>query len=630
MWGAHAENQPEFVTPEKPRAEVLLPAQNDSDRDAQPIPASRDSVGETPVQVDGDGKKPAEPKPAEKDPAPVVNPQKKDGVHVSLPTAIEIAIQSNLNLRLSRLDDRESDVNARSAWATYYPEFGFSAEHSNSRATSSDTPNGANSVSGSILQRTPFGTTLDITASESRTGLNRGSAAGSVSLGVSQPLWRGAGTDVGLAGIRSARIRRLISRGALDLDVQRLIFNVRSAYADIIRQLQQREVNLQAIRLGESFLELSSARERAGQVTRLEVSNAELNLNTRKLELISNERALESSYDRLKQLMDVDLQEKIVIDAEELDFGDKVQANVERRIVSDDASGAVLLTTTRDGKPEGEPKVLFQATHFDAKQVLQEALDNRIDLLNGRRALAVQKLQTLLARDGLGQQIDLVGSVGRSHAGRSLFEGDNGGEVNDWSIGINATIPWGKIRDKAAYELALLALQRAQIDLKQVRTAVELDIRDILRLLVENEKSLLIEGQRVENAKRTVDAAQSRFDRGLNDSFDVIRAQDDLQRAKQSFVTRKLQYVVNLADLEVRVGKPSGRVDLAGQSIGGMIDSRLPDTLKDGLPQRAPDAAPRPEDDPLNKSRDYREDYKPKRAKTIIIDDAEPNFELKK
>jgi outer membrane protein TolC len=617
---------PEFIKPKK--AEVLQP--DKAHDDAKPIPASRQSDEETPLAVD-DGKGPI----VVRDPNP--GPIATKSVHISLDAAIEIAIQSNLNLRLSRLDDRVSDINVRTAWAEFYPEFRAGVNHSNSRAVGQETGDGVNSFSGGIEQRTPFGTTLDIGVSETRTSLRRETAAGRVDINVTQPLWRGAGTDVGLADIRSARIRRLISRGELDLDVQTLIFQVRSAYADIIRQIQQRDVNLQAIRLGEQFLELSAARERAGQVTRLEVSNAELNLNTRKLELISNERALATAYDRLKTLMDVDLQENISVDAETLEFGDKPEANIERRIVSDEVSGAVMLVVTRDGKQEGEPRILFQATHFDSGVVLQEALDNRIDLLNRRRTLAVQKLQTLLARDGLGQQLDLVGGFGRSNAGRSVFERDNGSEVNDWTVGLNARLPWGKIRDKAAYEIALLNLQRAEIGLKAVRQTVELDVRDILRLLVENEKSLLIEGQRVENAKRTVDAAQSRFDRGLNDSFDVIRAQDDLQRAKQNFVTRKLQYVVNLADLEVRVGKPTGRVDLAGQSAGGLIDSRLDAIMKDGIPRRAPDAEARPEDDPFNKSREYRNDYKPDRTKTVVIDQgvsvqpaqpAEPDFSL--
>jgi len=155
-------------------------------------------------------------------------------------------------------------------------------------------------------------------------------------------------------------------------------------------------------------------------------------------------------------------------------------------------------------------------------------------------------------------------------------------------------------------------LQRAEIELKRTRTDVQADVRDIMRGLRQLEKGLLIEGQRVEQAKRSVEAAQISFDRGLKDSFDVIRAEDDLLRAKTQFINRKLDYVVQLAQLETTVGKPTGRVDLAGQSVGGLIDARLPEEFRTrGLPAAQPEAESRPEDDPFNKSREYRKDYKP-------------------
>jgi outer membrane protein TolC len=274
----------------------------------------------------------------------------------------------------------------------------------------------------------------------------------------------------------------------------------------------------------------------------------------------------------------------------------------------------------------GEPIVLFLATHYDESVILKEALENRIDLLNSRRTLAVQKLQSLLQKDGLGHQVDLVGSFGRANTGRSILEADNGKEVNSWSAGINAVFPWGKIRDRAAYERALLALEKSEIDLKLARTGVQADVRNIMRLLRENEKGMLIEGQRVEQAKRSVAAAQISFDRGLKDSFSVIQAEDALLAAKRDFISRKLDYVVELAQLELIVGKPTGRVDMAGQSVGGLIDAKLPAEIQSrGLPKPAPEAEPRPEEDPFNKSREYRKDYKAGDSKATVIKEEAPD-----
>ncbi|HYF50158.1 MAG TPA: TolC family protein [Planctomycetota bacterium] len=590
--------------------------------DPQAVPASRDSLKEEPAPV-ADEQKPGEGKgvgPTEAKPDANVALSDKAGTYVSLEQAIEISILSNLGLRLSRLDDRRSDIAVREAWAQYYPTFRTGVNHSNSRAVGEEAGDGATTVSGGLTQLSPWGTRLDFDVAETRSRLDTDTGTGRLGVSVTQPLWSGAGTDVGLFAIRSARIGRLISRGNLELDVQQLIFRVRSVYANVIRLIQQRDVNRQAVRSDKAFLDLTIARERAGQVTKLDVFNAEVSLRGRELDLISTERALERAYDDLKRLMDVDLAEVIRVDDEVIDFGEKpAEAGTTRELVSDETSGTVRLITYKDGQPVGEPKILFQATRYDEKVVLEEALANRIDLLNSRRNVALSKLQTMLNKDGLGHQIDLSGSFNRTNAGRSVVESDNGGEVNNWTVGINATFPWGKIRDRAAYERALLDLQRAEINLKDARVQVQFDIREIMRALRENEKRLLIEGVRVENAKRSVEAAQSRFDRGLTDSFNVIRAGDDLLRAKTNFVSSKLTYVIALAELELRVGKPTGRVELGGNTVGGLVDASVPGDLSK-LPAPQPEADPRPEDHPLSKIREYRKDYRPNRNDPVVLD----------
>lgn len=544
------------------------------------------------------------------------------GYYLSLDEAIEMAIQTNLTLHKSRLTDRLSDLSVREAWSQYYPDFNADLSHSNSRQTGKHAGDGSTTLSGGVTQRSPWGTTLDFSLSETRSKFDTDTAAGRMRLDLRQPLWKGAGTDVGLAEIRTARIQRLMSRGELDLDIQDLIYAVRNAYASIIQDIQNREVSRQAIHSAKAFLDLTDARYKAGQVTQLEVFNAEVQLRGRELSLLTNDRALEDAFDSLKQLLDIDLGESLRVDAPIVDFGEKAQPDVIKAIAADEATGTVFLKTTKDGKPVGEPAVLFQATHFDESVILSEALTYRLDLLNARRSLALQKLQTMLRKDGLGHQVDFVASVSRANNGRALLESDNGKDVNSWSTGLSASFPWGKIRDRAAYERALLALERTEVDLKLARTAVQSQVRSAMRTLREVEKSMLIEGQRVEQAKRSVAAAQISFDRGLKDSFNVIQAEDALLQAKRDFIARKLAYVVKLAELEKIVGKPTGRVDLTGRSAGGLVDSKLPEELKSrGLPKPAPEPEPKPEDDPLNKSREYREDYRPDEGSTPIIEE---------
>ncbi|MGD0093745.1 MAG: TolC family protein [Planctomycetota bacterium] len=567
------------------------------------------------------------------------------GYYLSLDEAVELAIQKNLNLLEARLNDRLSDIGVREAWAQYYPGFSSnltqlgsskngaltqsviqSADTTIPATTTSslgpfNTPvnGGLTNIGGSVTQRSPWGTVLGFSLSDA-IAKNSAYNSGPASVSLRQPLWKGRGTDVGLAEIRTARINRLISRGSLDLAVQQVIFSVRSAYAAVIRAIQNREVSTQAVNSAKAFLVLTEVRKNAGQVTQLDVFNAEVQVRSRELDLITDETALETAFDNLKRLLDVDLAEQLRVDAPLVDFGEKTAPGETKAIISDEAAGTVYLKVTRNGQPVGEPAVLAQATHFDDSVVLQEALNNRLDLLNARRTLAIQKVQGLLAKDGLGHQIDLVGGFGRDANGRSVLEADNGKEVNFWSAGVQATFPWGKIKDRAAYERALLAVEKAELDLKLARTAVEADVRLSVRSLRQDEKGLLIGGQLVEQAKLAVAAVKVSFVSGLKDSFAVIQAEDALLAAKRDFIGRQLDYVVQLALFETIVGKPTGRVEMSGQTVGGLVDSKLPEGLKGrGLPKPAPEAEPRPEDDPLSRIPAYRKDYKAQSDPAIII-----------
>ncbi|MCK6472327.1 MAG: TolC family protein [Planctomycetes bacterium] len=598
---------------------------------------------QAPAKDEGDGK-------TEVKDAGAVNPANV-GVLVSLEDCIEIAIQNNLSLKISRLNDRTSDIAVREAWAKYYPDFDFGVSHSGGQ--SGDAHSNSTTLDGSITQTSPWGTTLSVGASESIFHPGGPAARRSSDWGaaLSQPLWKGAGLDVGMHGIRSSRINRLISRGLLELDVQDLIFDVKTAYQNCIRQLQSLQVNLRAVKSAETFLRLTEAQEKAGRVTKLEVYNAEVQLADRKLALTTNERQLEDAKDTLKRLMDVDLEEKLRVEEVPVEFGENPPEKREVRIETDDPSGTVLLATyevvekeitredgskgrtTEIGNPVGKPVVMYRAKRFDETTILSEALTNRIDLLNSRRGVALQKLDTLLARDGLGHQIDLDLSYGRSQTGGS-FKDSHGYEDHDYSAEIRMKLPWGKIKDRAAYERALLDLQKAEIQLKDARTQVHLETRDILRRLREGEKVILIQGKKVEQAKRTVEASQISFERGLKDSFDVIQAEDNLLRAKTDFINATIAYTIFLAQLERVVGKPTGRVDLSGQSVGGLIDSTLPGELRQRpQPKPAPDAEADPADEPLkvnyrrvkmSEDKDSKEDKKAKKEKKAEKTEAAP------
>jgi outer membrane protein TolC len=550
---------------------------------------------------------------------------------LSLDDCIEIAIQNNLGLQVSRLNDRSADFAVEAAWAPYYPTLSASTTHANSStkypaaieeaSTSTLGPmefgGGINTLTGGVSETTPWGTTLNFSVDESRNRWDPISAAGNLSANVTQHLWKGAGDDVGLYQIRAARLQRLISRGNLELNTEQLIFQVRQAYWAVIQQEEALQVNIQAVKSAQTFYDLTLAQEKAGQVTKLDVFNAQVQLRTQELNKRTTETQIQNQLDALKQIMCVDFNDNIVISAPLIDFGIKEwnrhqtpeEVAIVKELRPDEKTGRVLLVTLKNLKPS-EWKIIFEASNYDEKTVMEEALNNRLDLLISRRNVAVQKLGALLSKNGLGQELDLVGGFNRIDYGRALTAPDNGSEVNSWNVGLNYSYQWGKLADRAAYEKALVAVKQAEVAVKTAYVQVHFDVRNSLRELEQHRQEALISSQIVESAKLVLDAAQTRFSRGLTDSFELIQDENNLLNAENVFIVAMVNYATEEAHLEEVVGKPTGRVNLEGRSVGGLIDSKLPPAMREGgLPPLHPDAPPTPAEEPLNKNPLYRKDY---------------------
>jgi outer membrane protein TolC len=600
-----------------------LPPPSPKDNDTVPIAATFTAPAPVPV--------PDDPKPnPNKIVYPIVYPP-DEGILLEVEEAVEIAIQRNLGLQLSRLTDRASDYSVRIAWSQFFPTFNESILHSNAQAVGRRGPSadGTTTVTSGVTQKSPWGTTMNLQFVESRAGgLNSNSR--SVDANFTQPLWKGFGTDANLLQVRQARLQRLITRGTLELDTQNLIFAVRRDYANIIRVIQTREVDREALDSALQFLDFIQNRVKAGIATQnLDYSQAKAQVESRRLNLVSDERQLGDAYDRLKQDMDIDLTERLRVQVQKFDFGDVPTGQMTKDdrvfdvLESDYDNGTVYLQRIREldqldeygiRKYEklGEPKVVFQAQRFDENKALAEALSNRIDLLNGRRALAQQQLNTLAAKNAKGYQVDLVGSYGHAHDGAGVRALNQSSDFNNWTVGVNASVPWGKIADNALYEQARLQLQSTEIELNNVRYNVQLSVRAIMRTLREAERTILTNAQLVESSKRTVRATYFAFQNGFRNSFEVTQVKDQLLVAKNAYINATLSYVVDLAQLETVIGKPTGRVDLQGETLGGEILSHLPDSLSTKqMPRPAPDAEPSCEDHALNNSRAYRCDPKP-------------------
>ena len=521
-------------------------------------------------------------------------PNKRDEVYLTLTEAIELAVQNNLDLEAFKIADRRAEWDVQEAYSRFDPELTAQLAHQVNRAPTGNFNYENTTAEANLLQRLPWGTELNLTGTENEIdSIN----SPSLRLGVIQPLWQGAGTDSTYVDIRKTKIQQLVSRGNLEVAAQQLVYDVRSIYLNCARLRQLQAVNRESIRQAEDFLAQVKVRAEAGNVIALDLLNAEVNLANRQLDEVSTQRELEAALDNLKQLLNLDMGERLVVEADAALFGDEEEEKIGGRplaiVVDPDTQIIRLALPPAGGEDVREEdwetvRTIYRPVAHDPGLLLRVALDNRVDLINMRRRIAVSKLEVMFREDSLGHQLDLFGHYSRLGADKDFSDAHNL-DGDEFEVGLRYRLPWGKRFDKARHQRALLDLEEATLNLKRQYNRIESQVRDVLRRLRETSRSLTIQAVRIERAKGRVDQSEVNFERGLRDSFDVVNTHESLHRAKLEFLNSRQLYLAQLAELDLVTGRRTGRVSLDVDNPSGQVESELPpELLERGLPARAP------------------------------------------
>ena len=158
------------------------------------------------------------------------------------------------------------------------------------------------------------------------------------------------------------------------------------------------------------------------------------------------------------------------------------------------------------------------------------------------------------ARYGLtgiaGTQLDQerISSINRSfsQALRDVFAND----FKSWSFAINVSYPIGTSSADAAYAQARLQKQQEQTTLTSLEVTVTQSVRDAARRVNTNLKRVEATRKAREFAEQRLAADEKRFTVGLATTFELVQAQRDLARARQSELNATIDYNQSLVDFE--------------------------------------------------------------------------------
>lgn len=475
-------------------------------------------------------------------------------VGLSIEAAISAAVQNNLSVQIARLQPaiNEADVVAAEAVfdAVFFTSVDFEwTDQPSTRPIINNVPVGT-SVQASRQQRFEtgirkplvtggeFSVSTDLSRSRNRTpGVEMfpdPAYASALTLGFTQPLLRGFGSDVNRSSIRLARNMERRAIQQLRRELMETVAETERAYWDLVFAWKNLEIQQWLVDEGIEVRDVLE-RRRDFDARPAEYADAVAVVEQRRSNVIRARRQLRAASDRLKLLMnDPEL-----------------------------AVGSELVVQPID-------EVAGKPISYSLRDAIMTAVGHRPEVQEAILGIDDASIRQLLADNARLPQLNLFGRI--TYAGLDdsfsdsydeLFEG----RFISYLLGLAFEVPIGNRAAEAEYRQARLRRTSAAIGYQQVVQNVILDVKNALRDVVTNYELI--------QATRSFRVAQSENLRALQVREDLVgltpeflnlrfQRQNTLAQARSEEVQAMINFDQAVAELyrAMGIGLTMNRIDI--------------------------------------------------------------------
>lgn len=186
----------------------------------------------------------------------------------------------------------------------------------------------------------------------------------------------------------------------------------------------------------------------------------------------------------------------------------------------------------------------------EAGEAIGQALADRLELRVAGEQLRIAEAERKAAMAGWAPAVSAFGDYGSS--GLKPNEVD----LPTRSIGIRLDVPiFDGGRTRAEVQSATSRLRQAEMQLSDLRAAVEKDVRQALDNLSTRAEQMRAAEQNLALAQRELSLAQDRFQNGLADNIEVTNAQTGLENARQVNVASLADFNIARLNLDSAMGR---------------------------------------------------------------------------
>lgn len=432
---------------------------------------------------------------------------------LGLEQAIDEALENNLGLTTQRYRTINADEEVLIEEAAFdfelFGSLGTSERRAAARSSSLDSapvPESENRRARvGVEKRLNTGASVTVDSSINRSSSNNNPArnpdySADTGLSLRQPLLRGAGPKVNLAPLVRARTSADRSLFEFRSEALDLIAETEIAYWNLAHARAKRELLETRLELAKTLLEENRERDELGLATRLEVLQAQSEVVNQREAIILAEQDIDDEQDALFRLLGSE------------SFLDAMDHELHVRALPKDM-----------GELPPLDQVVRETVRFDLEAEAQE------------RAIEVQRINRLLAKDETKPNVDFVGDVsylGRDQDGKTAYGGALSQDGYNWNVGVEVRFPWGHRAAKAKDRQAKRNMRREKARLQDIKQEKALVARNVWRAVRAGLQRINVTEQSLELNREAFEQERARYNSGQVAYRQVLESQRDYDQAR--------------------------------------------------------------------------------------------------
>ncbi|MBN1154530.1 TolC family protein [candidate division KSB1 bacterium] len=293
---------------------------------------------------------------------------------------------------------------------------------------------------------------------------------------------------------------------------------VKSRYYEVLKNEQLLDVAQETLNGSEEELLRIETMQRVGSVSMAEVYQLKVRVGQNRLALIEAQNALITSQTDLNHTLGIDVNTSLELEEQELEF---------------------------------------QSIEVDFDQLLQQALENRVDYLAVRNKYERAGYDVMAQRSGYYPQVSLDANynwfdVNLPGSQRDLDEFDS------YSVSVNLSLNiFDRFQTSSSVGMAKASLMAVEAELEQAKRQVTLDVKQAILNIQMSVENINVTNENLIAAQEDYRLAKERYTIGAGTLLEQISAEISLSGAKANRIKALYDYKYSLAALELAVGKLS-------------------------------------------------------------------------